>query len=171
MFYVCAEALIFVPLLAIVAWRTQDILAAGGAEPHILRDAAVTTIGVFVMLTLSVFISRKDFSFLRSGLMMASGAALAPIFMAIGFGFELGLAFSVGMVLLAAGYMLYQTSQVLAHYDPRSHVAASLALFSSVALMFWSRSASSRRCGSSSLSPTTAVSTAACGAACRPRSA
>jgi FtsH-binding integral membrane protein len=136
-FYVLAEALIFVPLLAIVAWRTQDILARGGAEPHILRDAAVTTIGVFVALTVSVFVSRKDFSFLRSGLMMASGAALALIFLAIGFGFELGLVFSVAMVLLAAGYMLYQTSQVLAHYDPRSHVAAALALFSSVALMFW----------------------------------
>jgi FtsH-binding integral membrane protein len=137
LFYVVAEALIFVPLLAIVAWRTQEILARGGAEPHILRDAAVTTIGVFVALTLSVFVSRKDFSFLRSGLMMASGAALALIFLAIGFGFELGLAFSVAMVLLAAGYMLYQTSQVLAHYDPGSHVAAALALFSSVALMFW----------------------------------
>jgi FtsH-binding integral membrane protein len=137
LFYVLAEALIFVPLLAIVAWRTQEILARGGAEPHILRDAAFTTIGVFVALTLSVFVSRKDFSFLRSGLMMASGAALALIFLAIGFGFELGLAFSVAMVLLAAGYMLYQTSQVLAHYDPGSHVAAALALFSSVALMFW----------------------------------
>ena len=137
LFYILAEALIFVPLLAIVAWRTQEVLARGGAEPHILRDAAVTTIGVFVALTLSVFVSRKDFSFLRSGLMMASGAALALIFLAIGFGFELGLAFSVAMVLLAAGYMLYQTSQVLAHYDPGSHVAAALALFSSVALMFW----------------------------------
>ncbi len=137
LFYVCAEALIFVPLLAIVQWQTHDILAAGGADPHILRDAAFTTIGVFVALTLSVFVSRKDFSFLRSGLMMASGAALALIFLAIGFGFELGLLFSVAMVVLAAGYMLYQTSGVLAHYDPRSHVAASLALFSSVALMFW----------------------------------
>nr|HEX4314354.1 Bax inhibitor-1 family protein [Kofleriaceae bacterium] len=135
--YICAEALIFVPLLAIVAWRTQDILAAGGTEPHILRDAAVTTIGVFVMLTLSVFVSKKDFSFMRSGLMMVGGAALALIFLSIGFGFELGLAFSVAMVLFAAGNVLYQTSQVLAHYDPRSHVAASLALFSSVALMFW----------------------------------
>ena len=53
------------------------------------------------------------------------------------FGFNLGLVFSVAMVLLAAGYVLYQTSQVLAHYDPHQHVAAALALFSSVALMFW----------------------------------
>jgi len=84
-----------------------------------------------------VFITKKDFSFLRSGLMMATGAALMLIIMSLAFGFNLGLVFSVGMVLLAAAYILYQTSQVLAHYDPRQHVAAALALFSSIALMFW----------------------------------
>jgi hypothetical protein len=49
------------------------------------------------------------------------------------FGFSLGIVFSIGMVLRAAGQILYQTSQVLAHHDPCRHVAASLALFSSVA--------------------------------------
>lgn len=136
-FYTVAEALIFVPLLAIVEWKTQAILARGGAEPHIIRDAAFVTLGIFSALTLSVFLSSKDFSFLRSGLVMASGAALSLIAMSLIFGFNLGLAFSVAMVLLAAGYVLYQTSQVLAHHDPRHHVAAALALFSSVALMFW----------------------------------
>jgi uncharacterized protein len=136
-FYVVAEALIFVPLLAIVEWKTAAILQRGGAEPHIVRDAAYVTLGIFSALTASVFISRKDFSFLRSGLMMASGAALSMIVLSLSFGFNLGLVFSVAMVLLAAGYVLYQTSQVLAHYDPRQHVAAALALFSSVALMFW----------------------------------
>ena len=136
-FYILAESLIFVPLLAIVQWKTAAILARGGHEPHIVRDAAFVTLGIFTMLTLSVFLSRKDFSFLRSGLMMASGATLSLIVMSLVFGFNLGLAFSVGMVLLAAGYILYQTSQVLAHYHPGQHVAAALALFSSVALMFW----------------------------------
>jgi len=136
-FYVIAEALIFVPLLAIVAWKTQALLARGGHEPHIIRDAAFVTLGIFTSLTISVFVSNKDFSFLRSGLVMASGAALSLIAMSLVFGFNLGLVFSVAMVLLAAGYVLYQTSQVLAHYDPRQHVAAALALFSSVALMFW----------------------------------
>jgi len=84
-----------------------------------------------------VFVSNKDFSFLRSGLAMASGAALSLIVLSLTFGFNLGMVFSVAMVLLAAGYVLYQTSQVLAHYDPRQHVAAALALFSSLALMFW----------------------------------
>ncbi|HEX4422271.1 MAG TPA: Bax inhibitor-1 family protein [Kofleriaceae bacterium] len=137
LFYVLAEALIFVPLLAIVEWKTAAILARGGAEPHILRDAAFVTLGIFTMLTLSVVISRKDFSFLRGGLATAGGAALSLIVLSLMFGFNLGLLFSVAMVLLAAGYVLYQTSQVLAHYHPGQHVAAALALFSSVALMFW----------------------------------
>jgi FtsH-binding integral membrane protein len=136
-FYVVAEALIFIPLLAIVEWKTQAILARGGGEPHIIRDAAYVTLGIFTALTLSVFVSNKDFSFLRSGLAMASGAALSLIVLSLTFGFNLGLVFSVAMVLLAAGYVLFQTSRVLAHYDPRQHVAASLALFSSLALMFW----------------------------------
>jgi hypothetical protein len=136
-FYIVAEALIFVPLLAIVAWKTQAIVAKGGGDPNIIRDSAYVTLGIFGALTASVFITKKDFSFMRSGLIMASGAALMLVVLALAFGFNLGLAFSVGMVLLAACYILYQTSQVLAHYDPNQHVAASLALFSSVALMFW----------------------------------
>jgi FtsH-binding integral membrane protein len=135
--YVIAEAVIFVPLLAIVEWKTQTILTRGGHEPHIIRDSAIVTLALFSALTMSVVFSRKDFSFLRSGLVMASAAACALVAMAIMFGFNLGLVFSVAMVLLAGAYILYQTSQVLAHYDPEQHVAAALALFSSVALMFW----------------------------------
>ncbi|HEY5946674.1 MAG TPA: Bax inhibitor-1 family protein, partial [Kofleriaceae bacterium] len=136
-FYVLAEAVIFVPLLAVVAWKTQDIVARGGGEPNIVRDAAFMTLGTFAFLTLSVLVSKKDFSFLRSGLFAASGAAMTLIVLSLMFGFNLGLVFSVGMVVLASGYILMQTSQILAHYDPESHVAASLALFSSIALMFW----------------------------------
>lgn len=135
--YVVAEALIFVPLLAIVAMTTYEIAARGGHEPHIVRDAGYITIAVFVALTASVFISKKDFSWMRSGLMVAGGASVALVALSLTFGFNLGIVFSIGMVLLAAGQILYQTSQVLAHYDPRQHVAAALALFSSVALMFW----------------------------------
>jgi FtsH-binding integral membrane protein len=135
--YVVAEALIFLPLLFIVAVKTSEIVARTGHEPHILRDAAYTTLAIFGALTASVFITKKDFSWMRSGLIMLSGAAMALIALSLLFGFNLGLAFSIGMVVLAAGYILYQTSQVLAHYDPQQHVAAALALFSSVALLFW----------------------------------
>jgi FtsH-binding integral membrane protein len=136
-FYVIAEAVIFVPLLAIVAVRTYEILARGGHDPNIIRDSAFVTLAIFGALTASVFLTKKDFSFIRSGLMMASAAAMMLIVLSLVFGFNLGIVFSIAMVLLAAGYILYQTSQVLAHYDPNQYVAASLALFSSVALMFW----------------------------------
>ncbi len=135
--YVLAEALLFVPLLAIVAAKTEAIVARGGGDPNILRDSALVTLGIFAALTASVFLTRKDFSFLRSGLVLASGAAMMLILLSLTFGFGLGLVFSVAMVFLAAGYILYQTSQVLAHHDPEQYVSASLALFSSVALMFW----------------------------------
>jgi FtsH-binding integral membrane protein len=135
--YVVAEALIFVPLLAIVAAKTHAILARGGHEPNIIRDAAFTTLGIFGALTASVLISKKDFSWMRSGLVMMSAAATMLVVLSLVFGFNLGIVFSIAMVVLCAGYILYQTSQVLAHYNPQQHVAAALALFSSIALMFW----------------------------------
>ena len=57
--------------------------------------------------------------------------------MGIMFGWALGPIFSVAMVALACGYILYDTSNVLHHYRIGQHVAASLALFASLALLFW----------------------------------
>ena len=135
--YAVAEAVIFLPLLFIAEIKAAEIAAKSGQHVHLIRDSAVLTIALFSALTASVLISKKDFSFLRSGLMMGSAAAFGIIVLAIVGGFNLGLVFSIAMVILAAGYVLYYTSQVLAHYHPGQHVAAALALFSAVALMFW----------------------------------
>jgi FtsH-binding integral membrane protein len=51
--------------------------------------------------------------------------------------FHLGFWFSAAMVVLAVGIILFNTSNVLHHYNTNQHVAASLALFASVALLFW----------------------------------
>ena len=53
------------------------------------------------------------------------------------FGFSLGLFFSGAMVVLLCGYILYDTSNVLHRFGTNQHVAASLALFSSVATLLW----------------------------------
>ena len=135
--YVIAEAIIFLPLLVLAEMQAAEYLAKTGKEAHIIRDAAILTLAIFGALTASVFFSKKDFSFLRGGLAMASAAAMVLVFLSIFMGFNLGIIFSVAMVLLAAGYVLYYTSQVFAHYNPQQYVAAALALFSSVALMFW----------------------------------
>ncbi len=135
--YVVVEALIFVPLLAIVAWKTQVIMAKGGGDPNIIRDAAFCTLAIFGALTAFVLISKKDFSFMRGALVMLSAAAMMLVVLSLIFGFNLGIVFAIAMVVLAAGYILFQTSQVLAHYNTNMYVAAALALFSSIALMFW----------------------------------
>ena len=136
-FYVLAEAIIFLPLLYIAEVKGAEIMAKGGGEPHFIRDAAYITIGLFAALTASVFVTKKDFSFMRSGLAMFSVGALILIGISLMGGFNLGILFSFMMVALAAGYVLYYTSQILTHYNTESYVAASLALFSAVALMFW----------------------------------
>ena len=63
--------------------------------------------------------------------------SLSLIVCAVIFGFNLGLVFSAAMVLLASGAILYDTSRIMNHYSTDQHVAASLQLFASVALLFW----------------------------------
>jgi len=69
--------------------------------------------------------------------MVGGFAAIGLIVCGTLFGFQLGTLFSAGMVALSAGYILYYTSNVLHHYRTDQHVAAALALFAAVALLFW----------------------------------
>jgi len=125
--YVVAEALIFVPLL----WIAEK------AAEGVISSAAIVTLLGFVGLTLVAFVTRKDFSFLRGLLYFGGVAALCLIAGGLLFGFQLGLYFSVGMVVLAGAAILYDTSNVLHHYPEDRYVGAALQLFASVALMFW----------------------------------
>ncbi len=56
---------------------------------------------------------------------------------AVMFGFNLGMFFTVAMIVFAGAYILYDTSNILHHYRTDQYVAASLALFASVALLFF----------------------------------
>ena len=126
--YVLAEAIIFIPLLYI---------AVTYSDPTVLPSAAVVTLILFGGLTGIVFITKKDFSFMKGILGVAALGAMGIIVCSLLFGFSLGILFSGAMVVLAGGYTLYYTSNVLHHYRTDQHVAAALALFSAVALMFW----------------------------------
>ena len=125
--YVLAEAVIFAPLLYI----------ANHVDPSVIPSAAVTTLVLFGGLTAAVFITRKDFSFLRTFLVFGGFAAMGFILVAILFGLQLGEIFFYAIIALACGYILYDTSNVLHHYRVGQHVAAALALFASVALLFY----------------------------------
>lgn len=125
--YVIAESIIFVPLL----------LIAQIAAPGAIQSAALVTLFGFTGLTVVVYSTRRDFSFLGTLLGWCGVVALLLVVSGAIFGFELGTFFSVAMVALAGGAILHDTSKVLHHFPEDRYVAAALELFASVALMFW----------------------------------
>lgn len=126
--YILAEAFIFVPLMYVAMFRLG---------PEVLGQAFIVTIGLFAGLSAVVFITKKDFSFMRSIITIGGLIAMGLIVAGILFGFSMGLWFSGAMVLLAAGSILYQTSNLIHRYDKSQHVLASLGLFASFMLLLW----------------------------------
>lgn len=108
-----------------------------GTAASILMQAIVITLAIFIGLTLTVFLTKKDFSFMRGILSICTFAALGVIVASLMFGFSLGALFSGLMILLMAGYILYQTSVIMRDFPPTAYVAAALMLFSTVATLFW----------------------------------
>lgn len=129
--YAFAEALLFAPMLWLIRTHMQ-----GGDQ--IIMQAAIFTIMIFGGLTLFVLVTKSDFSFLRNILAVASLAVFALIVVSFfTSAISLGTWFAGGMVVLMSGFILWETSNVLHHYRTDQHVAASLAVFSSLATLFW----------------------------------
>jgi len=126
-----AWALVMLPMLLIAQSMSGDntmIMKAGGV-----------TIALFLALTFIAFTTKKDFSFLGGMLKIVGFIAIGLIALSIFFpsAITLGLWFSVAMVIFAAGTILYNTSNIIHHYNTDQYVAAALGLFASIALLFW----------------------------------
>lgn len=128
--YILAEAFIFVPLIYIAAYYMET-------GPEILNQAAIVTLALFTGLSAVVFLTKKDFSFLKTGLTIGFFIAIGLIIAGSLFGFNLGLWFSVAMCLLAGGSILYQTSNLVHKYSKDDYIPAALGLFASLMLLFW----------------------------------
>lgn len=96
----------------------------------IVIQAFVLTTSIFIGLSLFVFVSRKDFSFLRGGLVIALftllGLAVLNIFLRTE-ALDLFVA-SLGAVLFS-GFILYDTSRLLHAAGQMSPISAALALY------------------------------------------
>jgi FtsH-binding integral membrane protein len=125
--YVVAEAVVFVPLLYLASLFAPAAIPAAG----------ILTLLMFGGLTTLVFVTGSDLTGWGKYLWVAGLGALGLIVCAIVVGFDLGVWFSAAMIVLASAYILYDTSNVLHQYRTDQHVAAALALFASVALLFW----------------------------------
>jgi FtsH-binding integral membrane protein len=125
--FIVAEALIFAPMLMIATLNF----------PGAIESAAGVTLLGSVGLVATAMITRKDFSFLRGMMVWVGMLALVAIVGSLLFGFELGTWFSVAMIGFAGAAVLYDTSNIMHHYPSDRYVAAAMALFASIALMFW----------------------------------
>ncbi len=132
--YVVLESVIFVPLITIVMMVAAE---QGGSGLEILGEAGILTVVMFGALSAVVFVTRKNFSFLRGALIFGGIAAMLFIVASACMDFDLGLMFSWAMVAFAAISILYNTANVLHEYDTNQHVAAALNLFASFALLLW----------------------------------
>jgi len=129
--YILLEVMIFLPLMT----KATDPAVRGSAMLPI--QAGIITLLVFCGLTVAVFVSGKDFSFMGPFLWVAGLLAFGVVLTGAIFGFTPGLLFCGAMVALAAGFIIYDTSNIIHRYGTNEHVAASLELFASVALLFW----------------------------------
>jgi FtsH-binding integral membrane protein len=126
--FILAEAVIFVPMI---------FLAATYSDASVIPKAGIVTLGLFLGITATVFLTKADFSWLAPIIAIGGFAALGFIVASIVFGFSLGSVFAFAMVAFAGTAILYNTSQVLHQFNPNQHVAASLTLFAGIALLFW----------------------------------
>lgn len=127
--YVLLQAIIFLPMIAIAISMS--------AGPNLLYQAAIITLFMFSGLTAVVFFTKTDFSFLRTVIVVGGFISLGIIVVGAIFGFDLGLWFSVGMVVLASASILYQTSQIKDQFTTGQYVGAAVQLFASIMLLFW----------------------------------
>jgi FtsH-binding integral membrane protein len=117
------------------AMLSSGVLLSGQATA-ILGQSIVITLAIFLGLTLTVFVTRKDFSFLRGALMLGVFAMIGVAFASWMFGFTVGVLYFGAGALLMSGFILYQTSLVMSAFRPTAYVAAALMLFSSVVTLF-----------------------------------
>jgi modulator of FtsH protease len=108
------------PLIGyVLAYNPQSLLAAG-----------VLTVGIFGGLTAYVFVSKKDFSFMRgmlmTGLIVVILAGVVNIFLGAS---ALGFAVAAAALLLFSGFVLYDTSNIIRRYPTNEYVAGALSLY------------------------------------------
>lgn len=124
---VAANALIFAPMLVIAESQVPGTVAAAGQY----------AVGGFIVLSVIAHRSARDFTWLGATLRWFGVLALVAIVLAVVTGSALGTWFSLAMIGFAGAAILYETQVILRETPPGRETAAAMALFSSLALLFW----------------------------------
>lgn len=127
--FVVVQAILFLPLIYIAL----NFVPEGS---QLIAQAGLITGLMVAGITATALITKKDFSFLKGILTVGGFVAMGMIVASHLFDFDTGIYFAGGMVVFASVSILYTTSNILHRYGTHQFVAASLALFAGVALLF-----------------------------------
>ncbi|MCR5183934.1 MAG: Bax inhibitor-1 family protein [Opitutales bacterium] len=131
--YILLEAFLFTPLLTVcfALFGVEEALST------IVVPAAVSTFLLAGGLMATVFMSKRDFSFLRSFVVVGSFVALAAIVVLAIAGAGVPAWFIIAMIALMAGTILYETWAIRTQFSSNQYVGAALLIFSSVITLFY----------------------------------
>ena len=108
--------------------------------PNTVTQAGALTVLIFGALTTYVFVTRKDFNFLGGivfvGLIACIGAGLLNYFLFKSSGLSYWI--SWGVLMFSAGFVLYDTSNIMRNYPLNRPAGAALGLFISFFNIFMS---------------------------------
>ena len=124
---VAANALIFAPMLVIAELQVPGTVAAAGQY----------AVGGFIILSVIAHRSARDFTWLGATLRWFGVLALVAIVLSVVTGATLGTWFSLAMIGFAGAAILFETQVILRETPPGRETVAAMALFSSLALLFW----------------------------------
>jgi FtsH-binding integral membrane protein len=100
-------------------------------NPASLWQAGLLTVGIFGGLTAYVFVSKRDFSFMRgmltTGLIVVFLAVVLNLFIVGSSALSFGI--SCAALLLFSGFVLYDTSNIIRRYPTNEYVAGALSLY------------------------------------------
>ncbi|HJQ67404.1 MAG TPA: Bax inhibitor-1/YccA family protein [Blastocatellia bacterium] len=100
-------------------------------NPASILQAGVLTVGIFGGLTAYVFVSKKDFSFMRGMLWVGLIVIVLGGFlnMLIVGSTGLGFALAAGALILFSGFVLYDTSNIIRRYPTNEYIAGAMDLY------------------------------------------
>ena len=105
-------------------------------HPGVVAQALGVTAATFFGLSFYTIVTKKDFSFLRSFLVVGFWVVIGIIVCSVFFDLSaFTAAISAGMVLIACALMLYQTSQIVLGGET-NYIIATNTLFVSIYLLF-----------------------------------
>ncbi|HYN83824.1 MAG TPA: Bax inhibitor-1/YccA family protein [Pyrinomonadaceae bacterium] len=136
-----AQALRHVPVVNVVALFAFTTLTGAIISPLIalytqlnpasILQAGVLTVGIFGGLTAYVFVSKRDFSFMRgmlmTGLIVVVLAGVLNLFVVGSSALSFGI--SAAALLVFSGYVLYDTSNIIRRYPTNEYIAGALDLY------------------------------------------